>query len=78
MITLGLDLGISSIGWAILSENSSKRELLAWGSRIFEAGVEGNENEISAGKGESRCANRRLKKALRTQYFRRRKRKKDF
>jgi len=77
MITLGLDLGISSIGWAILSENAAKRELINWGSRIFEPGVEGTENEISAGKGVSRCANRRLKKALRTQYFRRRKRKKD-
>ena len=56
MITLGLDLGISSIGWAILSETYQKRELIAWGSRIFEPGVEGTDNEISAGKGVSRCA----------------------
>ncbi len=76
MITLGLDLGISSIGWAILSENSKERELIAWGSRIFEPGVEGTTNEISAGKGVSRCAERRLKKALRKQYLRRRTRKK--
>ena len=75
MITLGLDLGISSIGWAILGERYQKRELIAWGSRIFEAGVEGTDNEISAGKGVSRCAERRLKKALRRQYFRRRNRK---
>ena len=64
MITLGLDLGISSVGWAILNENSKGRELVAWGSRIFEPGVEGTDNEISAGKGESRCAARRLKRAL--------------
>ena len=76
MITLGLDLGISSIGWAILNETSTKRELIAWGSRIFEPGVEGTDNDISAGKGESRCAARRLKKALRTQYLRRKNRKK--
>ncbi|MBE6404327.1 MAG: type II CRISPR RNA-guided endonuclease Cas9 [Lentisphaerae bacterium] len=75
MITLGLDLGISSIGWAILNETYQKRELIAWGSRIFEAGVEGTDNEISAGKGVSRCAERRLKKALRRQYLRRRNRK---
>lgn len=75
MIALGLDLGISSIGWAILNETYQKRELIAWGSRIFEAGVEGTDNEISAGKGVSRCAERRLKKALRRQYLRRRNRK---
>lgn len=75
MITLGLDLGISSVGWAILNENSKGRELVAWGSRIFEPGVEGTDNEISAGKGESRCAARRLKRALRNQYLRRRNRK---
>ena len=77
IITLGLDLGISSVGWAILNEDCKKRELIAWGSRIFEPGVEGTDNEISAGKGVSRCAERRLKRALRTQYLRRKNRKKD-
>ncbi|MBE6379569.1 MAG: type II CRISPR RNA-guided endonuclease Cas9 [Lentisphaerae bacterium] len=77
MFTLGLDLGISSVGWALLREDCSKRELVAWGSRIFEPGVEGTENDIAVGKGVSRCAERRLKKALRTQYSRRRRRKKD-
>ncbi len=78
LITLGLDLGITSVGWALLSEDSRKRELIAWGSRIFEPGVEGTDNEISAGKGVSRCAARRLKRALRIQYLRRRTRKKEF
>lgn len=77
MFTLGLDLGIASIGWAVLQEDRSGRKLVAWGSRIFEPGVEGTENEISAGKGISRCAERRLKRALRQQYLRRRERKND-
>ena len=77
MFTLGLDLGIASIGWAVLQEDRSGRKLVAWGSRIFEPGVEGTENEISAGKGISRCAGRRLKRALRQQYLRRRERKAD-
>ncbi len=78
LITLGLDLGISSVGWALLSEDSSERKLLAWGSRIFEPGVEGTDNDIASGKGVSRCAGRRLKKALRVQYMRRKARKKEF
>lgn len=77
MITLGLDLGISSVGWAILEETYDSRKLIAWGSRIFEPGVEGTDNDISAGKGESRCAARRLKRALRKQYSRRRERKEE-
>ena len=77
LITLGLDLGISSIGWALLSENGKGRELIAWGSRIFDPGVEGTDNEISAGKGVSRCAARRLKRALRLQYSRRKERKEN-
>ena len=75
MITLGLDLGISSVGWAIIDETYHKRKLIAWGSRIFVPGVEGTENDICTGKGVSRCTERRLKRALRKQYLRRRERK---
>ncbi len=75
MITLGLDLGISSVGWAIIDETYHKRKLIAWGSRIFVPGVEGTENDICTGKGVSRCTERRLKRALRKQYSRRRERK---
>ena len=71
-LTLGLDLGIASIGWALIEENSKKRDLLAWGSRIFQPGMD---DDISSGKGVSRCAERRLKRALRNQYLRRRERK---
>lgn len=72
--TLGLDLGITSIGWAYISEEDGKFELNGWGSRIFEAGMD---DDIDSGKGVSRCAERRSKRALRIQYRRRRKRKKD-
>lgn len=79
-ITLGLDLGVASIGWALISEDENRFELMNWGSRIFEQGLDagkGGLDAISAGKGTSRCAARRLKKALRRQYRRRRKRKDD-
>ena len=75
--TLGLDLGVASIGWALISENGDKFALEAWGSRIFEQGLDsgGGLEAISRGKGTSRAAERRQKKALRRQYSRRRDRK---
>lgn len=72
LITLGLDLGIASIGWALLSEDNNKRKILCWGSRIFTPGMD---NDIASGKGVSRCAERRQKRALRLQYKRRKQRK---
>ena len=72
--TLGLDLGIASIGWALIEETDKQRNLLNWGSRIFEPGMD---DDISSGKGVSRCAERRLKRALREQYQRRQARKKQ-
>ena len=79
-ITLGLDLGVASIGWALIAEDENKFDLVDWGSRIFEQGLDsgkGGLDAISAGKGTSRCTARRLKKALRRQYRRRRERKDD-
>ena len=70
--TLGLDLGIRSIGWTLITEDGPHTRLEGWGSRIFQAGME---DDIESGKGVSRCAERRLKKALRIQYRRRRQRK---
>ena len=78
--TLGLDLGVASIGWALISEDGDKEfHLKAWGSRIFEQGLDSGSglDGISAGKGTSRAAERRQKRALRTQYKRRRDRKND-
>ena len=74
LITLGLDLGISSVGWALLNEDSKKRKILCWGSRIFTPGMD---DDIASGKGVSRCAERRQKRALRLQYKRRRQRKEE-
>ena len=74
LTTLGLDLGISSIGWALIREDGSHVTLDNRGSRIFQPGMD---DDIEQGKGVSRCAERRLKCALRTQYKRRRKRKND-
>ena len=74
--TLGLDLGVASIGWALISEYGDNFNLEAWGSRIFEQGLESDGlDAISRGKGTSRAAERRLKKASRRQYSRRRDRK---
>ena len=70
--TLGLDLGIASIGWALLSEENGGNNLEAWGSRIFQPGMD---DDIESGKGVSRCAERRAKRALRVQLRRRRQRK---
>ena len=70
--TLGLDLGVASIGWALIREDGTKTTLDGWGSRIFKPGAE---DDASDGKGLSLCAIRRQKKALRVQYRRRRKRK---
>ncbi len=73
---LGLDLGISSVGWAIIDDDRDDQvALLDWGVRIFEPGLAATDEEITAGKGESRCAERRLKRALRIAYQRRRQHK---
>ena len=74
LTTLGLDLGIASIGWSLISEDGSHVTLKDWGSRIFQPGLD---DDIEQGKGVSRCAERRVKRALRIQYQRRRKRKDD-
>lgn len=72
--TLGLDLGIASIGWALIREDCHKRDLVDWGSRVFEPGMD---DDIASGKGVSRCAKRRQQRALRTQYARRKERKEN-
>ena len=71
-LTLGLDLGIASIGWALIEENGKTTSLINWGSKIFQPGMD---DDIASGKGTSRCAKRRSQRALREQYHRRRERK---
>lgn len=70
---LGLDLGASSIGWALLTTRADGRSLqpdglVAAGVRIFQAGMEGN---MEAGREESRGKGRRVARLARRQTERR-------
>jgi CRISPR-associated endonuclease Csn1 len=73
---LGLDLGVSSLGWAMIEiegtgESRHAVGLLDAGVRIFEAGTEG---DVEQGKDSSRGAVRREKRQPRRQLWRRQKR----
>ena len=51
-LIFGLDIGTNSVGWAIVRyANSLPVEVIAAGSRVFEAGMEGS---VTHGKEESR------------------------
>lgn len=60
--TLGLDLGVGSIGWAALFGDQLSNATLRMGVRVFEAGTQGNHEE---GKDESRNLKRRTKRQAR-------------
>ncbi|MCK5131944.1 MAG: type II CRISPR RNA-guided endonuclease Cas9 [Candidatus Sabulitectum sp.] len=71
---LGLDLGTNSLGWALLGCDPKTKEitgLIDAGSRVFEAGMDG---DISSGRAESRCAERRSARSIRRNLERRRRR----
>lgn len=70
---LGLDLGVASIGWAIISEEIINgkliRKILGMGSRIIPyQGTEGS--DFAKGTGESRNANRTTCRTIRKGYDR--------
>ncbi len=67
---LGIDLGSSSIGWAVLNldPGGQPNGVLAMGVRRFEAGVAG---DIENGRDESKAIKRRLKRGPRRQHWRR-------
>jgi CRISPR-associated endonuclease Csn1 len=70
-MALGLDLGVSSLGWALLKLDPSTQEpfgVIALGARIFPAGVEG---DIESGREESRGVKRRQRRLQRRQLWRR-------
>jgi CRISPR-associated endonuclease Csn1 len=72
-LELGLDLGSNSLGWALVRVvDGVPVAIVDCGVRIFEAGME---EDIAAGKGESRGAIRRTKHAQRRRIDRRRRRK---
>ncbi len=71
--TLGLDIGASSLGWAIIETDGNKPvRLLDAGVSCFEAGVEG---DIEKGKDASRSKVRRDHRLARRQHWRRAQRK---
>ena len=61
---LGLDLGIASIGWAIVNQNETKTELIKSGVRIIPIDSEAA-SDFSKGNATSKNADRRLKRASR-------------
>lgn len=68
-ITLGLDIGANSIGWAVI--NSNQKSVEGMGVRVFPAGV----NQYNTTKEETKNQSRRAARGLRRQYARRRLRK---
>ncbi len=68
-LIVGLDLGITSIGWAVLREDISGKEILGMGSRIIPLSTDDN-NEFSTGNAISKNASRTLKRTQRKGYDR--------
>jgi CRISPR-associated endonuclease Csn1 len=70
---LGLDLGAASVGWALIrfDRPASTGEIIATGSRIFPSGVDG---DLASGREESRNVQRRQKRQMRRQGWRRKRR----
>lgn len=79
---LGLDLGVASIGWALLDidDNGKPTGIQAAGSHLFEAGVDGGkmdpETAMARGKEQSKAAPRRTARNMRRQTMRRARRRK--
>jgi CRISPR-associated endonuclease Csn1 len=69
---LGLDLGVQSVGWAMVDMDSKGRPcgVQKAGVRCFDSGV-GNETEIATGKDESQNIKRRQMRLQRRQLWRR-------
>ena len=71
MKVLGLDLGVASIGWALIEvdENMIPTELYGLGSRIVDLAVN-EDSDFLKGKGESANSQRTLKRTQRKGYQR--------
>src|SRR5271157_2580318 len=71
---LGLDLGVSSVGWALLDRNAQR--FIAFGARIFDSGMD--ENKFAKGElGASNNLERRTARLHRRQLRRRAARQRD-
>jgi CRISPR-associated endonuclease Csn1 len=66
---LGLDIGSSSIGWALagLDAHGEPEGIIKAGVRIFEPGVSGTDLDIQRGKDESKAVQRRRARLQRRQ-----------
>ncbi len=71
-LILGIDLGVKSVGLALLDVQQQK--IIHTACRVFPAGVDG---DFEGGKDESRAANRREKRLQRRQTDRRRRRQRN-
>lgn len=69
-IVLGLDVGYSSLGWALI--NLEQESIIAMGTRIFPSGVQ----DMNSEKEASLAAQRRTKRLMRRQYERTSRRRK--
>lgn len=67
MKILGLDLGTTSIGWALIEAEDNYNYLSLWGlgSRVIPYSTDTMASDFSKGKGESPCAARTLKRQMR-------------
>jgi len=70
-LTLGLDLGPNSIGWALIDENG--QEIVDLGCRVFPEGVD----QFDTAKEVSRNEERRIQRGMRRQTQRRSRRKRQ-
>lgn len=60
-IILGLDIGVQSIGWALLSRDKHDFSgIIATGARIFDPGVDGTQQDIQSGRDKAKGVDRRL------------------
>ncbi|HBF87554.1 MAG TPA: type II CRISPR RNA-guided endonuclease Cas9 [Bacteroidales bacterium] len=66
---LGLDLGTNSIGWALVSENENKKEIIGMGSRIIPLSSD-DKTEFSSGNTISKNQKRTEKRGQRRGYDR--------
>lgn len=66
---LGLDLGVTSIGWALIEEGDSKKSIIGMGSRIVPLGTD-EKTEFSTGNKISKNQARTTKRTQRKGYDR--------
>lgn len=74
---LGLDIGVASIGWAMVvpEEGKTSGRVIGLGSHLFEAGTDGTESDIAGGKDEPKGQQRRMARQARRMIWRRARRK---